>query len=301
MYVFAVIGLTLSGSVQAQQQNGTADQAPANEQDATDQLPFTLPVVIIESDEASEARQSGETERTQREKDDLVAQQGMNAATQAMNNATQSMKWASWVSTGLVGLGTALLIWTLCLTRSATSAAKGAVAVTENIGKAQSRAYVHVKSIHMKAIDVEGEKKSSCTFYIENSGVTPCKRFEICGGVDIKLSNEKIDALPKFEAKGVGWSALKGTEVLKVARDFDMPEISDTTESYCVHIGGVIKYTTFFDEEFETEFSFSRRVNLDRAGVQVMGPNGACNLTANSEMSRTTLEIRVYEKTNPKD
>jgi len=124
LYVFAIIGLALTGSLQAQQQDAEADQEASDEQTPTNQLPFTLPVIVIESDEAAEARRSEESERTQREKDDLVAQQGMNAATQAMNQATQSMKRASWVSTFLVGLGTFLLVWTLNLTRSANTSSR---------------------------------------------------------------------------------------------------------------------------------------------------------------------------------
>ena len=60
MYVFAIIGLTLSSSVQAQQKDTEADQGTTDEQAATDQLPLALPVIVIESDEAAKtpARQA---------------------------------------------------------------------------------------------------------------------------------------------------------------------------------------------------------------------------------------------------
>ncbi|WP_139274607.1 hypothetical protein [Roseovarius azorensis] len=113
-WIIAVaFGLTIATSLQAQEQAGSANDRSNAKQEPSHSLPIPLPVQIIEDDEASEARKASESEATQREKDDLVAQQGMNAATQAMNEATQSMKWASWVSAGLIAVGTFLLIWTL--------------------------------------------------------------------------------------------------------------------------------------------------------------------------------------------
>jgi len=104
-----------------------------------------LAVVIVEDDAAAEARKRREAEAEQREKDDLVAQQGMNIATQAMNEATQSMKRAAWWSFGAIAVGTALLIVTLHLTRQANKSARDAVAATREVGKAQVMAYLSIK------------------------------------------------------------------------------------------------------------------------------------------------------------
>jgi hypothetical protein len=141
-WMFAVaIGL-IAGLLQAQEQAESAQDDPAAQQEATQSLPIPLPVQIIEDDESANARQRREAETDQRDKDDLVAQQGMNAATQAMNEATQSMKRAAWWSVVIVGIGTFLLVWTLCLTRSANKAAQDAVSVTRQIGEAQVRGYL---------------------------------------------------------------------------------------------------------------------------------------------------------------
>ena len=105
--------------------------------------------MIVESDSAAEARQSAENEAKQREIEDLIAQQGMDAATQRMANYTH------W-STILVGISVALIFWTLHLTSVAARAAKDTLEQarlateatinttneTRRIGEAQTKAYL---------------------------------------------------------------------------------------------------------------------------------------------------------------
>lgn len=142
LFIFA-FGLVLIPALGQAQQEGEARQyRAAEQQDAPNKQPLGFPVRIIEDNETAKARQRSEYESSQREKDDLVAQKGMNAATQEMNEATQRMALYSLISTVLVGLGTGLLIWTLALTRQANSAARGAVEVTRMIGEAQVRGYL---------------------------------------------------------------------------------------------------------------------------------------------------------------
>jgi hypothetical protein len=128
------VGIAL-GQAQEQAQ-GARGETPAQQQPATPAR-SPIPVEIIGRQEAAEAREHSEAEAEQREIEDLIAQQGMNAATEAMNQATQRMaKYAFW-STVFVGVGTVLLILTLSLTRQANKAARGAVSVTREIGKKQ--------------------------------------------------------------------------------------------------------------------------------------------------------------------
>jgi hypothetical protein len=88
------------------------EQAQSAEDDATQQagvaqdLPIPIPVQIIEDDEASVARERSEAEARQREKDDLLAQQGMEIATREMNDATQRQLLYTMISTALVAVGT---------------------------------------------------------------------------------------------------------------------------------------------------------------------------------------------------
>lgn len=129
---------------QAQEDSDTRQGEAADQQGPTEPIPLPFPVQLIEDAEAIENRRQSEEESRQREIDDLAAQQGMNAATQAMNDATQRMaKYTLW-SAVLVGIGTILLFWTLCLSRQANRAAIAAVNVTREIGIVQTRSYIHV-------------------------------------------------------------------------------------------------------------------------------------------------------------
>ena len=85
-----------------------------------------LPIEIVESQAAAEARERHEAEARQRDIADLAAQQGMNAATQAMNAATQRMAEYAFWSTFLVAVGTAAVVWSLILMRQANGAAVAA-------------------------------------------------------------------------------------------------------------------------------------------------------------------------------
>ncbi len=74
---------------EAQVDAGSGEDRPADAQRVADPQSYGIPVRIVEDDEAAQARQRREAISDQREKDDLEAQQGMNAATQAMNVAVK--------------------------------------------------------------------------------------------------------------------------------------------------------------------------------------------------------------------
>lgn len=179
-WIIAVaFGLGYSLSLQAQEQAQRTDSGAAEEASPPQTNTFGVPVRIIEDSVAAETRQRREAEAEQREKDDLVAQQGMDAATQAMNEATQSMKYASWVSTGLVAVGTGLLLWSLCLTRSATASARDAVNVTRNIGEKQVRAYLSITDVAVSVTPLLGEVRWFIIVKLRNTGQSPAKDVKI--------------------------------------------------------------------------------------------------------------------------
>lgn len=150
-------GLMISAlSGQAQEQNEEPQGAATEEQSQPQILPLPLPVEIIESDAAADARQRSEDEAKDREIRDLVAQEGMNAATQSIEAATKDMRDYALYSTLAVWVGTILLFYTLWLTRQANRAAQDAVNVTRDMGQAQIRAYVH-----LSRIDVEGQSETT--------------------------------------------------------------------------------------------------------------------------------------------
>ena len=128
--ILFALGLVWAASLgQAQEQAQTPQETPATEQEPPQALPIPLPVDIVEDQAAADARERREAEAEQREIEDLIAQQGMNAGTQAINEATQrTADYAFW-STVFVGIGTILLIATLVLTLQANWAAQKAVTV----------------------------------------------------------------------------------------------------------------------------------------------------------------------------
>ncbi len=95
----------------------------------------------------------------------------MNTAAQEMNVATQDMRDYAFYSTGLVGIGTVLLLITLWLTWQANRAAVAAVEVTRDIGMKQVRAYIGVKA--MKCEWERPGDKLTLTLSVKNSGQTP--------------------------------------------------------------------------------------------------------------------------------
>ena len=141
--LIASLGLTFGAGLGQAQEQTEAPQGQADKQQEPAQ-PLPLPVVVVEDDAATDARRRREEEAQQREVEDLVAQKGMNAATQAIKSATNDMRDYALYSTVAVWVGTALLFYTLCLSRSANSAAHTAVRVTREVGERQVRAYVGV-------------------------------------------------------------------------------------------------------------------------------------------------------------
>lgn len=127
---------------QAQEKTESAQRQAETQQEPAQALPIPLPVKIVEDEAASDARRSSEEETRQREISDLIAQEGMNAATQAMNGATQRMAEYAFWSTVFVAVGTVLLIVTLWLTLQANKAAIKSVNVAEKMGRLQTQAYL---------------------------------------------------------------------------------------------------------------------------------------------------------------
>ena len=116
-WVFAVsLGLiALPGLGQSQGEAQNEQVQTTTQQEPAQTTPFSIPIQIVEDDAAAEARERREAETRQHDKDDLIAQQGMNAATQAMNEATQRMAEYAFWSTLAIWIGTILLIGTLVL------------------------------------------------------------------------------------------------------------------------------------------------------------------------------------------
>ncbi len=180
-HIVLAIGLIVLPCLGQAQEEAQGEQGQATtQQQPAPTLPIPLLVDIIEDEAEAEARKYREAEARQNQKDDLVAQQGMDRATQAINEATQRMALYSLISTGFVGIGTGLLIVTLWLTRQANRAAQEAVEVTRDIGQRQIRAYM-VADTDMEWRHLNDDSGKNIVSYNigikwKNCGITPARR-----------------------------------------------------------------------------------------------------------------------------
>lgn len=199
--VVLALGLALicwSGQAQEQQPDTHGDNQAT--QETTADAPRTgFPVQLIESPAEAEARQRAEQEAERRDIDDLAAQQGMNAATQAMNDATQRMaQYALW-STLIIGVGTALLFWTLWETRRANRSANHSVSVTREMFERQLRSYISIVPLVKQPMFLMKQDEIIVFIGFKNVGATPASDVVFNGviyvqrGTDILAFSEIID------------------------------------------------------------------------------------------------------------
>ncbi|MGJ8624966.1 MAG: hypothetical protein ACSHW1_19660 [Yoonia sp.] len=150
---------------------------------------------IVEGPAAANARNASEEESRQREIADLVAQEGMNAATQSIKTATNDMRDYALYSTVAVWIGTALLLYTLWLTRQANNAAQRAVSVTENIGAAQTRAYLAISEVVRSGSHFQ--QPSDIKLFVKNFGQSGA--LEVTVWVGFFVSDPISPDLPEIE------------------------------------------------------------------------------------------------------
>lgn len=281
VYTF-VVGIALATSLQAQEQAKTAQEGASQQQHSSNNLSLGFPIRIIEDDESAEARKSREAEADQREKDDLKAQQGMNLATKSMNDATQSMVYAAWVSAFFVGIGTVLLVWTLLLTRQANKAARAAVDVTLDIGKAQVRAYVGVEIVNVLTTpDERGCFHGAVVF--KNTGQSPAReirtKLQILLSMDIRrVTVQHTDfegSLPLITETGGDTDIQSGQaaeiRVISSATDAKLDAVKLLNEGYAVLFArGFVKYTDVFGDRHETHFCWHRDSDAVRKGFNLI-------------------------------
>lgn len=263
MRAFLVVLAVLIGTHSGQAQN-EADQrqrGASQQQEPTQTFPVPVPIVIVEDESTTNTRERRETEATQREIEDLLAQQGMNVATQAMNEATQRMAdYALW-SMIFVGIGTFLLTATLFLTRQANRAAIRVVEETKRIGDAQIRAYVHIQDAELRW---NGRKMQDpeILLFAKNDGATPAKWFEIRCKCFVRGYDEGVTSFDELRnVEPVRWNSLGSKETLSARfhSDADVAAIAEAyrlRETHLLEVIGDVTYRTFFDETFASEFYF---------------------------------------------
>lgn len=154
--------------------------------------------------------------------------------------------------------------------RGATDAARRAVDVTEQMGRVQARAYIDAIAAHVHY----DAGYASVRVTLRNGGQTPAKEITLYGATDIIDARLPIDP-PHFASlvEGRPWGPLR------TAGDLTFPILCDETASHysavveahgplTIRAFGRIRYTTVFDETYETEFSFhtNKASNLIKSG-----------------------------------
>ncbi|PHP28028.1 hypothetical protein [Limimaricola cinnabarinus] len=261
-----VFGLVASLGQAQEQANDPSDTAP-EEQNPAQVLPIPLPVDIIDDEAATETRQRSEQEAREREIADLAAQQGMNAATQSIERATLDMRDYAFYSTVAVWIGTALLLYTLWLTRQANRAAQAAVNVTREIGEAQSRAYL--SATHARAVFLPPDGGYGLELTIRNTGQSPAR------GVAIQAAStamENGEVLYREKSEGM-------VDVGDVEAGYEAPivpfgrrdptifrAVADEQKKPILHIAGAIKGHDVFGRPIDQPFFFSGMVIDEGSG-----------------------------------
>jgi hypothetical protein len=277
-WVFAAL-IGLAGAVgQAQEQaqyaqRETSQQSePSDPNDAPISVIVREPVTVAIDDTSAEARQREEADARQREIDDLVAQQGMNAATQAMNTATQDMRDYAFWQTWLIAIGTGLLFYTLYLTRQT-------ILVTRRIGEAQTAAHISIYDAKIIICDGSSKRRAFCPIVAvrwKNSGMTPAFKlsaklriFGVLDGnsIDLGVTNSDLErGAISVEPGQVERTAASPTHIsLEKYVTGDEVSLEKMTVVFDVFFFDVFERERRFKEVFETYF-IPPQINCIRVG-----------------------------------
>jgi hypothetical protein len=230
--------------------------------------------------------------------------------------------YAQWAMAVLALFGVAIsivgVIWirqTLVATQETAEAARNSVGaamaandIAREIGKDQSRAYVHADS----AVIFWGSTSKDASPYVQleiiNTGATPAKWFEyqstayakaVASGEDIDPWDSLIDGPKRWGNLGGGGSL---TFPINNQATTDAIQLGFANKSAFL-VQGVIRYETFFGELFESEFSFfTHRVTAARFvpdGSPNMAGAGAPIIEKPQALSRSTKSLRSYERVKP--
>lgn len=141
-------------------------------------------------------------------------------------------------------------------------ATRDAVRVTREVGRDQSRAYVHVDKAELY-LGNSSLERPRIILTIRNSGYTPTKQFSVAGVcVWYRETHEGGFDRARFESiPAMTWCEIsaQGETTTPLAAENEIETIREAYHNRptaSIEIMGVIKYLTFFDEKFESEFNF---------------------------------------------
>ncbi len=165
-----------------------------------------------------------------------------------MAEAADRMVKVSWGQLILTGLSLLGLGATIYFASRAARIAGDANEVARAVGRDQTRAYVHISSIRW----IDDEDGLLLTLFVQNSGETPAKSFEVSvSAQSFTFPKTPID-LP-FAKKG-RWHSLPGNTTFSAGMHVELGPRNTVADVTCIN--GIVKYTTFYNEVFETGFEF---------------------------------------------
>lgn len=181
------------------------------------------------------------------------------------------MAWSSYWMFIVTSVGVVVLIFTLRASirtlneaRNATEAAWATQKSTREIGIAQSRAYLKVRSAELY-LGSDSAKNPHIIGTVENTGPTPAKWYRIdTYSTCEELSKNAVQFQPTLvpTPKPKKWSGLgANTETTIPIHTEGMPkQIAKAffnKATHVFHVFGVLTYETYFGEVFETDFHFA--------------------------------------------
>lgn len=202
---------------------------------------------------------------------------------QAQENMARATNWIAWFSfLGFItaGAGVVLLVRNLSVTRE--------------VGRDQSRAYLHVQSARIS------DTNARFMIKVSNTGATPARWFEVSGfGIfDIASEGDVHSFVPPpipNDAKSSRWTAIANGDALTAPAPFRDQEkiLGDFYASGDygrLTIIGKVRYETVFGEVYSTEFCFftGQKTHNHR---KVNGEE-----TRDIIMSRPTAILKTYDR-----
>lgn len=175
--LIAIVGWLIASPVLSQESEQQQPQSQGEgSAEQRNPAPFSVPVRILENPEQSEADKRSQQEASQREIEDLAAQQGMA-------KGTQDIVWLNKLQLALAFAGTLALLYSIALNRRATNAAVQGNANTlqaidqeQKNAQRQLRAYLYVSAI---ALGYSAPAKLQIQMTYKNFGQTPAKSVRI--------------------------------------------------------------------------------------------------------------------------
>ncbi|WP_162718783.1 hypothetical protein [Brucella intermedia] len=198
---------------------------------------------------------------------------------------------------------------TLHETRKAVKAADDAVLATLQSGRDQCRAYVHVERAELRWGDERG-RYPSCQIFVHNTGQTPAQWFEYKASIfsrELDSEGRVVRTMPFSEidlgkADFTRWNALgPGAELsFNVGHQFiSIMQNAYGREDVTLEVAGVLRYMTFFDELYESEFWFIVRPPRKYKNEKTQIPDKPYSFVIREiadKMQRVSGNLRTYRK-----